>query len=473
MSVLDLRPGINQALPEIAEQVTPVPLERPFLIGWSEVLATELGLKAEPERYLSQLNGEGPFPVPATAQVYSGHQFGGYTPRLGDGRGCHIGELGGMELFLKGSGPTPFSRGGDGRAVIRSALREFLASEALHHLGINSSRALAVLGSQTPVYREQVERGAITVRVSRSHLRFGHFEYLKHSDRVALRDRLFEYSLHRDFSHCQGDAPFSAWFMAVVERTATTIADWQAAGFVHGVLNSDNMSILGETFDYGPFAFLNRCDPSYVPNHSDEQGRYAFDQQPGIGWWNLQRLALAFAEHFDDALIQQALSHYETTLVNRYLERMNGRLGLEASNDTQARLDLISGLIQMMTRQQSDFHRGLRQFAHLDPEQEDNPLAQLLSQDPDWQSWWRQYRQQLNFGSLSEWQQQRRYQNPNVVLRTHLAQQAIEAAEKGDMALVKHLHQALCHPYDDHPDFPHFSEAPPSWAQHLPLSCSS
>ncbi|WP_229360242.1 protein adenylyltransferase SelO [Ferrimonas sediminicola] len=472
--MLKLTPGINQAVPGLAQEVRPVPLENPILLGWSEALATELGLERCDEALLRQLNGEGPFPLPATAQVYSGHQFGGYTPRLGDGRGCHLGEVAGRELFLKGSGPTPYSRGGDGRAVIRSAVREFLASEALHHLGIPTTRALAVLASDTPVFREQPERGAITVRVTPSHLRFGHFEYFRHTGQPHRVKALLEYALARYFPCCLNQPePVTALFLEVVERTAETVADWQAAGFVHGVLNSDNMSLLGETFDYGPFAFMDRCDPGFVCNHSDHYGRYAFDQQPGIGWWNLQRLALALSDHLDGALMAPALELYRTRLTARYLWRMEARLGLPGDGGLQPRLDRIAALVTLMQESGVDYHSTLRLFARLDPEGDGGELKARLGSRAAWTTWWHGYRQALSFGDLGGWQRGRAAANPSVVLRTHLAQQVIEAAERNDTRPLRELHKALCRPYDDHPETPHLTEDPPPWASTITLSCSS
>ncbi|WP_417344754.1 protein adenylyltransferase SelO [Ferrimonas sp.] len=472
--MLKLTPGINQAVAGLAEEVRPVPLANPILLGWSEQMASTLGLRECSESVLRQLNGEGPFALAPTAQVYSGHQFGGYTPRLGDGRGCHLGELNGWELFLKGSGPTPYSRGGDGRAVIRSAVREFLASEALHHLGISTSRALAVLASDTPVFREQPERGAITVRVTPSHLRFGHFEYFRHSQQPKPLQALLDYALTRYFPQCQQQSdPVAALFLEVTGRTADTIADWQAAGFAHGVLNSDNMSLLGETFDYGPFAFMDRCDPGFVCNHSDHYGRYAFDQQPGIGWWNLQRLALALSDHLDSEVMPQALELYQSRLTARYLWRMEARLGLGGEGDLQARLDRVSALVGMMQRTGVDYHTTLRLFARLNPQGEGGELQVRLGADDAWLQWWQQYQQALSFGKLDAWQQARAGANPAVVLRTHLAQAAIEAAERDDAGPLMDLHRALCHPYDDHPETPHYTEDPPSWASSITLSCSS
>ncbi|WP_409996473.1 protein adenylyltransferase SelO [Ferrimonas balearica] len=464
---------MGQRLPWLGSAVMPAPLDNPRWVGWSETMGQRLGLEQN-DASLSLLSGSAsPLPWPSFAQVYSGHQFGGYTPRLGDGRGLHLGERNGLELFLKGSGPTPYSRGGDGRAVLRSAIREFLASEALHHLGIATTRALAVIGSETPVWRETQETGAITVRVSPSHLRFGHFEYFLYTRQEEKLEALIEDTIQHHFPEVNGEGdPKLAWLRAVVARTAETVADWQAFGFCHGVLNSDNMSILGETFDYGPFAFMNTFNPGYVCNHSDHEGRYAFDQQPGIGLWNLNRLAVTLTPWHDDEGLKAALSDYEPVLIARYLSRMGARLGIEEA--TAADLPLIGGLLNLMAAAGVDYSNTLRTFAQLDPGSKDTPLHPLLGQQEGFEQWWAQYQARVgNPGTLSHWQAERARANPALILRTHLAQQAIEAAEQGDNGPLARLHRALCRPYDPEPQYDDLRGDAPSWSQQITLSCSS
>ncbi|GAA4889763.1 protein adenylyltransferase SelO [Ferrimonas pelagia] len=467
-----IEPGIETRLPWLGSPITAQPLDAPRWLGWSASLAEELGIDRTPE-LLALLAGQTRQAHPGFAQVYSGHQFGGYTPRLGDGRGMLLGQLDGWELFVKGSGTTPYSRGGDGRAVLRSAVREFLASEALHHLGIASSRALAVLGSDTPVWREQQETAAITVRVTRSHLRFGHFEYFFYSQQPQRLEALIADCIETQFAHLHGCADQTlAWFIEVIERTATTVADWQAFGFCHGVLNTDNMSVLGETFDYGPFAFMNRFEAGYICNHSDIHGRYAFDQQPGIGLWNLNKLALTLTPFLSQEQLQMALARYEPALVARYLARMGRRLGLEHVGEGD--LGLIGELFHLMQQAKLDMHLTLRTLGRCDPNGDDTPLHALLGAQPDFAAWWQRYRSRLGgVARLGAWQALRDQANPAVVLRTHLAQRAIAAAEAGNIAPLMRLHRALTRPYDpraqDHP----FIEEAPEWSQSLTLSCSS
>lgn len=462
------QPSIGQRLPWLGSEVTAKPLDNPRWLGWSDALSRELEL-TQTDELLALFSGNQSLSWSGFAQVYSGHQFGGYTPRLGDGRGMLLGMRNGYELFAKGSGTTPYSRGGDGRAVLRSAVREFLISEAMHHLGVATSRALAVVGSDSPVYREQVETGAITVRVTRSHLRFGHFEYFHYTGQPEKVAELLDDSIANQYpTLLEQPEPRLAWFQQVVTATAQTVADWQAFGFCHGVLNSDNMAISGETFDYGPFAFLNQFNASYICNHSDHHGRYAFDQQPGVALWNLTKLATALESVLAVEQLQQALALYEPALVERYLERMGARLGLV--EPTVEDLKLIEALLQQMQQQQADYHITLRRFAELDPNVEQCPL---LSGGPI-QQWWQQYRQRLGtISAVSEWQRQRAAANPAIILRTHLAQEAIEAAEQGDNQPLERLHQALTRPYDPNPQDHHYCQEAPEWSRGLTLSCSS
>ncbi|GAA5186941.1 protein adenylyltransferase SelO [Ferrimonas gelatinilytica] len=468
------QPGIEARLPWLGQGVQASPLTQPRWLGWSDEMAATLGIQRTPEllaRFAGQHSDR--IPVEGFAQVYSGHQFGGYTPRLGDGRGLHLGQIDGWELFLKGSGPTPFSRGGDGRAVLRSAVREFLISEAMHHLGIRTTRALAVLGSDTPVWREQQETAAITVRVSRTHLRFGHFEYLFYNGEQAKLRALLEDTLETLYPDLVGtEAPLEQWLLQVVVATAQTVADWQAFGFCHGVLNTDNMSILGETFDYGPFAFLNRFEPGFICNHSDHDGRYAFDQQPGIGLWNLNKLALTLTPFIDAKRLQGILAEYEPALLARYLSRMAARMGLERA--TLEDLPLITELLGLFSAAGADYHLTFRALAEQDPNVDDGPLFQRLGHQTGFAQWYRRYRDRLGgVGALSAWQRHRAEANPAVILRTHLAQEAITGAERGDLRPLARLHRALCRPYDPRPQDHPFIEEAPEWSQSLVLSCSS
>ena len=291
-------------LSETVSAVTPQPLSDLTLCLTNTALAEQFNLPTDwftDQGIIEQIFSEqGALGKQAVAQKYGGHQFGQWNPYLGDGRGLLLGEVtddkgAQFDLHLKGAGQTPYSRHADGRAVLRSTLREYIGSEALHHLGIPSSRSLCMFTSNERVYRELPEPGAMMIRMAPSHLRFGHFEYYFHSKDYDILDKLMDFTLTRHFPDCASQAePHKALLKAITLRTARMVALWQVHGFVHGVMNTDNMSIHGITFDYGPYAFMEQFKSDAVFNHSDHEGRYAFDRQPGIALWNLNALAYAF-----------------------------------------------------------------------------------------------------------------------------------------------------------------------------------
>ncbi len=283
--------------PDFHTRLLPTPLPAPYWVGHSAAVANTLGLTPDwtsNEEWLAALSGNrvlaGSDPL---ATVYSGHQFGVWAGQLGDGRALLLGETeGGLEIQLKGAGRTPYSRMGDGRAVLRSSIREFLCSEAMHGLGIATTRALCVTGSDAPVRREEIETAAVVTRVAPSFIRFGHFEHFAANDRMDELRHLADFVIDSFYPACRhtekfAGNPYAALLEAVSERTAALLAQWQAVGFCHGVMNTDNMSILGLTLDYGPFQFLDGYDPAHICNHSDTQGRYAYARQPNIAYWNL------------------------------------------------------------------------------------------------------------------------------------------------------------------------------------------
>jgi uncharacterized protein YdiU (UPF0061 family) len=300
--------------------VLPEPIDNPRLVVASPAALALLDLdaaSAETEEFAQLFGGHKLWAdAEPRAMVYSGHQFGGYTPQLGDGRGLLLGEVYNnagehWDLHLKGAGQTPFSRMGDGRAVLRSSIREFLASEALYALNIPSSRAACVIGSDTPVWREKQERAAMVLRLAPSHIRFGHFEYFYYTKRPDQQKQLGEHVLAMHFPEClEQPEPYLAMFREIVERNAELIAKWQAYGFCHGVMNTDNMSILGITFDFGPFAFLDDFDAHFICNHSDDQGRYSFSNQVPVGQWNLSALAQALTPFISVEALRETLGLY-------------------------------------------------------------------------------------------------------------------------------------------------------------------
>ncbi|MFB2862950.1 YdiU family protein [Aeromonas sp. MdU4] len=465
-------------LPWACEPVAPQPLQQPRLLHLNRALLAELGLGEVRDSDWIACCGEGKLlpGMQSVAQVYAGHQFGGYSPRLGDGRALLLGEQIApdgrrWDLHLKGAGKTPFSRFGDGRAVLRSSIREYLASEALHALGIPTTRALVLVGSQEPVYREQVETGATVLRTAPSHLRFGHIEYFAWSGQGERIPALIDYLLHHHFPEQASGAEL---FAEVVRRTALLIAKWQAAGFCHGVMNTDNMSLLGLTLDYGPYGFIDAYVPDFVCNHSDPAGRYALDQQPAVGYWNLQKLAQALAGNVDGDALAAALARYEQQLMVHYSELMRAKLGLAVWEDDDPAL--FRELFRLLAVHKVDYHLFLRRLGEVTREGAwPASLLALLSDPHDWQAWLERYRARLvREGSEdSSRKAQMDAINPKYVLRNTLAQQAIDAAEAGDMQPFERLFTALQRPYDEQPEFEDLATPLPAWYCGGELSCSS
>ena len=465
----------------------PTPLKNPRMVATSPSSCALLDLQNTPANRaaLTQIcSGQSLWPgSQPLAMVYSGHQFGSYNPRLGDGRGLLLGEWVNTrnekwDLHLKGAGPTPYSRFGDGRAVLRSCIREFLASEALHHLGIPTTRALCVITSDTPVQRETVEAGSTLLRLARSHIRFGHFEYCyygalnkKEKNRFHDLRELADYTIWQNYPDLKADSNYyyPAFFAEVVRRTAILIARWQAAGFAHGVMNTDNMSIIGDTFDYGPYGFMDDFNWHYICNHSDHYGRYAFSQQPEIGYWNCQKLGQALTPLLSDTRpILQALNSYGTIYTQTYLRLMLDKIGLveQEPEDTQ----LIQDLLQQLHDSHSDYTRFFRTLSHYPSD-----AACALLQQQIGKRWLENYQERLKSNPLDDYTRQQRMKqvNPKYILRNYLAQQAISRAEQGDFQEIDKLMTVLAEPFAQWPEFEHYAAEPPPWGKQLEVSCSS
>lgn len=414
------------------------------------------------------------------AMVYSGHQFGAYNPRLGDGRGLLLGEVYNdagehWDLHLKGAGQTPYSRMGDGRAVLRSSIREFLACEALQALGIPTSRALCVIASDTPVWRERQERGAMLLRLAQSHVRFGHFEYFYYTKQPEQQKILAEHVLALHFPEClEQPEPYLAMYREIVERNAELIALWQAYGFCHGVMNTDNMSILGITFDFGPYAFLDDFDANFVCNHSDDQGRYSFSNQVPIAHWNLAALAQALTPFISVEALREALALFLPLYEARYLDLMRRRLGLTtAEEDDKQR---VEQLLQLMQNSGVDYTRFFRSLG-------DEPAALAVKRLRDdfvdlagFDAWANDYLARIDREGPqdNEARTARMHAvNPLYILRNYMAQKAIDAAEQGDYEEVRRLHAVLTRPFEVQEGMEAYAERPPEWGKRLEISCSS
>jgi len=468
-------------LPDFYTPLIPTPLHNARLLWHNAELAAELGIDKtlfQPSAGAGVWGGEALLPgMSPLAQVYSGHQFGVWAGQLGDGRGILLGEqqlASGriVDWHLKGAGLTPYSRMGDGRAVLRSTIRESLASEAMHHLGIASTRALTIVTSDTPVQRETVEQGAMLIRIADSHLRFGHFEHFYYRRKPEKVRQLTDFAIRHHWPHLAEEADkYLLWFRDVVRRTAMMIARWQAVGFAHGVMNTDNMSILGLTLDYGPFGFTDDYQPGLVCNHSDYQGRYSFDNQPAVGLWNLQRLAQTLSPFMTPGALNDALDGYQQALLSEYGRRMRAKLGL--FSEERGDNDLLNELFALMQREASDYTRTFRMLSVTEQDSAASPLRDEFIDRAAFDSWFLRYRARLQQEQIadSERQSQMKRENPALVMRNWLAQRAIEQAEQGDNTELYRLHAALCEPWQDRDD--DYSQRPPSWGKGLEVSCSS
>jgi serine/tyrosine/threonine adenylyltransferase len=416
------------------------------------------------------------------ASVYSGHQFGVWAGQLGDGRAHWLGEVdtpnGSMEIQLKGAGLTPYSRMGDGRAVLRSSIREFLGSEAMAGLGVPTTRALCITGSALPVRRETMETAAVVTRVAPSFIRFGHFEHFAHTaENTAALKQLADFVIDAYYPECLDlPQPYVGLLEAVSRKTAELMAHWQAVGFCHGVMNTDNMSILGLTIDYGPFGFLDAFDPGHVCNHSDHQGRYAYARQPNVGFWNLHALAqglLPLIGEPDEAL--EALEVYKTTFPRALEQKMRAKLGLATEQDSDR--DLIDGLLKRMAADRSDFSISFRRLAQFSSAEGalNAAVRDLFIDRAAFDAWAAQYSARLRAeGSVDAERALRMNQvNPKYVLRNHLAEVAIRQAQAGDFTETQRLLKVLERPFDEQPEHAAYADFPPNWAQTIEVSCSS
>ncbi len=455
------------------------PLTSPHWLAWNAPLAQALGLPAAPtEEWLQVLSGK----VAQTpwCSVYSGHQFGVWAGQLGDGRAHTIGQLSAygvpQDIQLKGAGRTPFSRMGDGRAVWRSSIREYLCSEAMAGLGIPTTRALAVVGSALPVQRETLEQAAIVTRVAESFIRFGHFEHFAHHGHPHALHQLTHDVIARFYPQC-ADAPNPALALleAVIGRTAALMAQWQAVGFCHGVMNTDNMSILGLTLDYGPFGFMDAFDLNHVCNHSDREGRYAYGQQPRIGWWNCGALGSALLPLIgDEEALHEALARYEPAFQKALDAAFRRKLGLMRPRADDAQL--VGRLMRLLHQNRTDFTHFFRALSRLPRKTgADDAVRNLVLDRTACDGWLCAWRARLEWEDSEDGPRQSAMlrANPKFVLRNYLAETAIRAAHEGRPEVLAQLQEVLATPFDEHPGAEAWAAAPPDWAETLAVSCSS
>ncbi|MDR3392709.1 MAG: YdiU family protein [Sulfuriferula sp.] len=463
--------------------VTPSPIPDAYLLHFNHSAAKLADIALDPEscNITDLLCGNAlPTGAEAIATLYAGHQFGQYVPQLGDGRAILLGgiehEGNYWELQLKGAGTTPYSRNGDGRAVLRSSIREYLCSEAMHGLGIPTTRALSLIGSSLPVYRESVETAAIVMRMSPSFIRFGSFEIFFHRNQPEAIRTLADYTIQHHYAELRDTADkYPRFLQAVVASTAKLMAQWQSVGFAHGVMNTDNMSILGLTLDYGPFGFLDHYDPHFICNHSDHAGRYAFDQQPDVAAWNLTRLAQALSPLMSTEDAKAALGIYPAVFASTYIDIMCAKLGLSAD---KSRIPLIMQLLDILHKNRVDYTIFMRKLSDFDSASDaiNAPLRDLFTDRSAFDTWAITYRNLLNASKSNDNERAltMRRVNPKYILRNYLAENAIIAArDHNDTSEIERLMQVLQQPYDEHPGMETYAAPPPDWAQHISVSCSS
>lgn len=488
--------------------VNPKPVSEAALIAWSEEVSSLLGIQIQgdhAEEWLEILSGnKNVSGFKPYAQCYGGHQFGHWAGQLGDGRAINIAEIktesSNYILQLKGAGPTPYSRSADGLAVLRSSIREFLCSEAMYHLGIPTTRALSLVSSGEEVMRDMLydgnskpEPGAIVCRVAPTFIRFGNFQlFLARKDHKNLQV-LMDYTLNQFYPECgqAGKAAYLNMFKAICERTLDMIIHWQRVGFVHGVMNTDNMSILGQTIDYGPYGWLEGYDHGWTPNTTDRQHkRYRYGQQASIGLWNLAQLASAFHPIIDDQeALQAILDAYQSDFHQKYTLMMAQKLGLH-SNTEQIK-SIISTLLETLHLAETDMTIFFRALSEV---QFDDSAASALSKihqafyQPEditglvlqkWTQWFESYIELLPNEStaIAQRMSTMQHSNPKYVLRNYMAQLAIEEAEKGNYTLIESFMDMLKQPYTEQPKYDKWYAKRPEWARHKVgcsmLSCSS
>lgn len=448
-------------------------MRRPALALWNSELARELGLHEDPARYTDLLSGNSTLPGSnPVATAYAGHQFGHFVPQLGDGRAILLGDViscqgARYEFQLKGAGTTAFSRNGDGRSSLGPVIREFLASEAMHALGIPTTRALAATVTGEAVYREQALPGGVLTRVARSHIRVGTFQYFAaRGDSAGVR-ALADHAIERFFPDLAGDEQrYRSFFLQVRDAQARLVARWMQIGFIHGVMNTDNMSILGDTIDYGPCAFMDAYDPATVYSAIDERGRYAYANQPSIAAWNLARLAETLLELIDEdqkkaiTWAEEMIRGFEGVYQSHWLAGMKAKIGLTA--DLPGDVNLIEELLDLMRQGSADFtmtFRNLAEAASPDGERAFVGLFRIPQSVEPWLARWRSRLGREDRPNADTVKGMLRA-NPAFILRNHRVERAIDAALKGDFSRAEELHTVLSRPFDDQPKFSAYQEPP-------------
>ena len=458
------------------DRVNPTPLKEPTLLHLNQEVVNDLGLNSEfveSSEFVKFANGDLPLEGSDNfAMCYAGHQFGFFVPRLGDGRAINIGTYNNLHLQLKGAGQTLYSRQGDGRAVVRSSVREYLMSEAMHTLGIPTTRALAIIQSKQRVYRENWEETSMVLRVSPSWVRFGTLEYFANKKKYEELEAVIDYVIAESYPHLVDTTDlYLKLFTEIVEKTAKLLAQWQSVGFNHGVMNTDNMSIAGLSIDYGPYAFLDDYDTNFICNHTDRDGRYSFGNQPQIGQWNLQALMMAFSPLVPIAKMEKVLSTYGEIYSTEFLRIMGLKIGIEYIEEKD--FALIKNMLEMLQLLHIDYTLFFRTLSHYQGERK--ALLKLCLYHQPMHDWLDDYDKRVDCNSFSKEERKEKMlkKNPKYVLKNYMIQEAIEGIENGDYKLFTALFEIAQTPYSEHTEYERWSKATPEEFKNQKLSCSS
>lgn len=464
-------------------KINPTPLNNPHLISFNKLMFDEIGLdydEAKNEDFVRFINGEklleGSLPY---AKAYAGHQFGYFVPQLGDGRAINLGKISIWHLQTKGAGLTRYSRQGDGRAVLRSSIREYIISEALFALDIPTTRVLALIGSSHPVYRSYGvdETGAIVLRMSPSWVRIGTFEYFaRGKDTKTNLIKLADYVIKNSYSHLIDDEnKYEKMYCEMVDKTAILMAKWQAYGFMHGVMNTDNFSMAGLTIDYGPFAFMDYFNINQICNHTDSEGRYSYNNQPYVAKWNLGILANSLKEICNVDKLNEYLKTYFYIQEKEYLQLMCERLGLDVGKSNDSYADLIIRLLKALQTSKTDYNQFFYKLSKCKNSDEIKKLIDISIYRQSLDKWLEDYikARELENKNFDEVQKNMKKVNPKYVIKNYMLQEAIDKAEEGDFTLVNDLLKIAQNPYDEHKEYERYSKATPLEFSNVKLTCSS
>ncbi|QEP33801.1 YdiU family protein [Malaciobacter pacificus] len=464
------------------QKLQATPLENPKLVSFNKEACDLIGLDyeaCETQNFIDFINGikvlKGSVPY---AMGYAGHQFGYFVPQLGDGRAINLGSINGWHLQTKGSGLTKYSRQGDGRAVLRSSIREYLIGEAMHHLGIPTTRALGIIDSDTYAHREwNQESCSIVMRLSRSWIRVGTFEYFARTkNAIENIKQLSDYVIKQSYPHLiDVEKKYEKMFYSIVDKSAELLAQWSVYGFQHGVMNTDNFSVAGLTIDYGPFAFMDYFEKNSICNHTDSEGRYSYNNQPFVARWNLAVLANCLEKICDSEKLNSYLETFLAQYQKVYLEMMNKRIGLEASKSGNLNSDLIKELLGALETSRMDYNVFFYRLTNLKSFEDLSSILNIAVFQEPIKNWFESYKNvclEQNSSFRDRFEIMKKV-NPKYILKNYMIEEAIQKAHDRDYSLVNDLLKIAQSPFDEHPDFEHYSNPTPIKYANVKLSCSS